>query len=70
MPPKPPTTFRCPICKKEVTSTDADFPFCSARCRTIDLGNWSSGEYVISSPVTDAEESIRDHNPDDPENDS
>jgi endogenous inhibitor of DNA gyrase (YacG/DUF329 family) len=62
--------FRCPICKKEVKSTDAAFPFCSDRCRTIDLGNWASGEYVISSPVTDAEDSIRDHNPEDPEGDS
>jgi len=41
------------MCKKEVTSTDPDYPFCSERCRTIDLGNWASGEYVISSPVKD-----------------
>ena len=45
--------IRCPICKKPVTRTDADFPFCSERCRTIDLGKWASGQYVISSPVKD-----------------
>ena len=43
----------CPLCKKEVKSTDPDYPFCSERCRTIDLGNWASGKYVISSPVKD-----------------
>ena len=41
------------MCKKEVESTDPDYPFCSDRCRTIDLGSWASGEYVISSPVKD-----------------
>lgn len=30
-----------------------DFPFCSERCRLIDLGKWSSGQYVITSPVQD-----------------
>ncbi len=49
----------CPICKKPVKSTDAEFPFCSPRCRTIDLGKWASGDYVISSPVKDTEEGIR-----------
>ena len=42
--------IRCPICKKEVALGSADFPFCSERCRLIDLGNWASGKYVISSP--------------------
>ena len=51
---------RCPICKKAVKTTDAEFPFCSERCRTIDLGRWASGDYVISSPVKDAEEMIQD----------
>ena len=52
--------LRCPICKKAVKSTDPDSPFCSDRCRMIDLGKWASGQYVISSPVTDSEESIQD----------
>ena len=50
--PKSPN-LRCPICKKAVKSTDLDYPFCSERCRTIDLGKWASGQYVISSPVKD-----------------
>jgi uncharacterized protein len=44
----------CPICKKSTDSeTDADFPFCSERCRLLDLGNWSSEKYVICSPAFD-----------------
>ena len=43
--------MRCPICKKEVAPNAPDFPFCSERCKTIDLGNWASEEYKISSPA-------------------
>jgi len=46
----------CPICKKPTDSeTDADFPFCSARCRNLDLGNWASEKYVVSDPIFDEE---------------
>ncbi len=62
--------LRCPICKKEVKNTAPDFPFCSVRCRTIDLGKWASGGYVISSPLKDADEPIREANPEDTERDS
>lgn len=45
---------QCPICKKLTDSeTDADFPFCSERCRLFDLGNWASEKYVISEPAFD-----------------
>jgi endogenous inhibitor of DNA gyrase (YacG/DUF329 family) len=67
MPRKRSVKLRCPICKKPVQSADPEFPFCSRRCRTIDLGKWASGGYVISSPVTDAEEGIRETNPEDSE---
>ena len=66
MPRKRTIKVRCPICKKAVKSTDSDFPFCSDRCRLMDLGKWASGSYVISSPVKDAEESIREIEPEDP----
>ena len=47
----------CPICRKPTQSeTNADFPFCSDRCRLLDLGNWSSEKYVISNPVFDESE--------------
>ncbi len=44
-------TFKCPICRKEVTRENPEFPFCSDRCRIIDLGNWASEKYVISTPA-------------------
>jgi endogenous inhibitor of DNA gyrase (YacG/DUF329 family) len=44
-------TVKCPICKKPVEIGSADFPFCSERCRIIDLGAWASEEYKISSPA-------------------
>ncbi len=34
----------------------ADFPFCSERCRLLDLGNWASEKYVISQPAFDESE--------------
>jgi uncharacterized protein len=46
--------FRCPICKKTTDSeTIPEFPFCSERCKLLDLGNWSSEKYVISEPAID-----------------
>jgi uncharacterized protein len=53
--------WQCPICRKPVDSdTHADFPFCSERCKLLDLGNWASEKYVISEPVID------ESSPDDP----
>ncbi|HYL11885.1 MAG TPA: DNA gyrase inhibitor YacG [Terriglobales bacterium] len=45
--------LRCPTCKKTVKSSDPEFPFCSERCRVIDLGKWASGAYIVSSPLRD-----------------
>jgi endogenous inhibitor of DNA gyrase (YacG/DUF329 family) len=36
-----------------VQPKDEDFPFCSDRCRKIDLGKWATGVYKINSPVLD-----------------
>jgi len=43
--------MKCPICKKEVKLDDPEMPFCSERCREIDLGNWAMEKYVISEPL-------------------
>ena len=43
--------MKCPICRKPVQLSDPFLPFCSERCKLIDLGNWSSGKYVISTPL-------------------
>lgn len=44
--------MQCPICKKEVALSDALMPFCSERCKLIDLGNWATDKYVIPVPLT------------------
>ena len=54
--PKRSSTLRCPTCRKLVQHGEPDFPFCSDRCRLIDLGKWASGAYVISTAITDPEE--------------
>jgi len=44
----------CPICGAATDSTvHADFPFCSERCKLLDLGNWAAEKYRISEPVLD-----------------
>lgn len=43
--------MKCPICKKPVEFGSEHMPFCSERCKLIDLGNWASEKYVISSPI-------------------
>jgi endogenous inhibitor of DNA gyrase (YacG/DUF329 family) len=48
-------TVRCPICGKQVPLDDPNAPFCSDRCRTIDLSNWASEKYVISEPLTSSD---------------
>lgn len=58
-------SLRCPTCRALVMQTNADFPFCSDRCRLIDLGKWASGGYVISTTIHDPEmlESLADEQP-------
>ena len=46
-------SLRCPTCRKLVLRQDPEFPFCSERCRIVDLGKWASGEYKISVPILD-----------------
>jgi endogenous inhibitor of DNA gyrase (YacG/DUF329 family) len=50
----------CPTCKRtfdrpaENAAEGQTFgPFCSARCRTVDLGNWLDGAYRISAPFSE-----------------
>ena len=59
-------SLRCPTCRTLVLPGEANFPFCSERCKLIDLGKWASGSYVISTPVNDPEmlESAKQEKPD------
>lgn len=45
----------CPICKRMAAPRreNAVFPFCSARCKQIDLGQWLDEKYRV--PVTGTE---------------
>jgi endogenous inhibitor of DNA gyrase (YacG/DUF329 family) len=48
-------TIRCPICRKTVPFNDPNMPFCSDRCRIIDLGNWASEAYSIPAAAGEDE---------------
>ena len=48
-----PKPLHCPICRKEVSLDSPNTPFCSDRCRLIDLGKWASGDYKVASPILD-----------------
>ena len=46
----------CPICKKVINSTGQEknegrkfYPFCSERCKLVDLGSWLDSDYKILS---------------------
>jgi endogenous inhibitor of DNA gyrase (YacG/DUF329 family) len=48
--------MQCPICRKPVDKSDLDkpqstFPFCSERCKLIDLGRWLGGKYQIVTKI-------------------
>lgn len=44
----------CPICGKP--ASEASRPFCSERCRDVDLNRWLSGSYAIPAAESDEEE--------------
>lgn len=44
-------SITCPTCERTVSSSDEAFPFCSKRCRLLDLDRWVSGKYVVSRPM-------------------
>jgi endogenous inhibitor of DNA gyrase (YacG/DUF329 family) len=52
----------CPVCGKELAKkVDPnepyhDFPFCSARCRLIDLGNWLGERYRVPGDPVDLDQ--------------
>lgn len=63
-------TFECPTCRKSITVSnkeEAPFrPFCSNRCKMVDLGRWMDGTYTISESslpgdTDDPVEPMEDH---------
>lgn len=56
---KPAKTPRCPQCGKP---REQEFrPFCSRRCRDLDLGKWLNGAYAI--PAVEADEDFPEQDP-------
>lgn len=51
----------CPICNKKLPpGSGAEsrwFPFCSERCRNVDLYRWSEGRYPIVEPLASPDDS-------------
>lgn len=47
---------QCPECGKP--SARATYPFCSTRCKNIDLNRWLSGAYVIAGREDDDEDGV------------
>jgi hypothetical protein len=53
--------MQCPICKKALKEPATGqargcWPFCSERCKLIDLGRWLDGKYQISAAVSQEDE--------------
>jgi endogenous inhibitor of DNA gyrase (YacG/DUF329 family) len=48
-------TVRCPICDKAMDGRGPaewpEWPFCSKRCRLVDLGRWLGGRYRVEGPA-------------------
>ena len=50
------TTVKCPICQKPVIGNEESKyrPFCSQRCRLIDLGEWAQEKYTVAAEEDDS----------------
>jgi len=49
--------IKCPRCGEATESAGNLYrPFCSERCKRVDLGNWVSGNYRISTKTADEDE--------------
>lgn len=63
-PARRPTSRPCPICGKPAVARFE--PFCSARCRDVDLHRWLSGSYaipVVEEDGKEAEDGVPDKDP-------
>ncbi|MBN2318534.1 MAG: DNA gyrase inhibitor YacG [Acidobacteria bacterium] len=46
--------MKCPHCGKEIEDSKQPYrPFCSDRCKLIDLGKWISEDYRVPAPETE-----------------
>ena len=51
----------CPICKKPAAprAENPSFPFCSPRCKTVDLGKWLNEDYRV--PVEEESDEVKEN---------
>lgn len=58
-----PTTVKCPVCSTSVlwSGTSTWRPFCSERCKLIDLGDWASERHVIAGNPLETPEEPSEH---------
>jgi len=53
----------CPICKKPTHwEENSARPFCSERCKSVDLGHWAEGSYAL--PTDEISEAVQSENQD------
>jgi len=54
-------SMKCPICRQAVNwEGNPNRPFCSDRCRLIDLGNWANGQYSLPAEETNTEQTDKE----------
>ena len=57
---------KCPVCDAAVNlEKTPTVPFCSDRCRLIDLGRWLDEDYSVSVPRRPADDDAAGDDPDD-----
>lgn len=53
---RPARNRSCRVCGKPVKTTEASFPFCSDRCRLVDLGEWFNESYRMTRRIDEVDE--------------
>ena len=46
----------CRVCGKSVKTAEPTFPFCSDRCRLVDLGKWFNESYRMTRRIDEVDE--------------
>jgi endogenous inhibitor of DNA gyrase (YacG/DUF329 family) len=56
-----PARVKCPTCRREIDWANTPFrPFCSERCRLIDLGAWLSEKHAIPGETATGDPEVSD----------
>jgi endogenous inhibitor of DNA gyrase (YacG/DUF329 family) len=53
-------SIKCPTCKGPVAqrADNPDFPFCSQRCKAVDLAKWFTGSYAVPGPPVRSDDDL------------